>query len=50
MDRAPNVTSWDSDWVKNVLAAGVATIEIEGNEFELLRGRSRKKMRGSFCP
>jgi len=29
----------DSDWVQNVLAAGAATLEIEGEEFELMSPR-----------
>ena len=29
----------DSDWVKNVLAAGAATLEIDGGEFELVSPR-----------
>ncbi|MFV1960890.1 MAG: nitroreductase family deazaflavin-dependent oxidoreductase [Acidimicrobiia bacterium] len=29
----------DSDWVRNVLAAGTATLEIEGDDFELLSPR-----------
>ena len=29
----------DSDWVKNVLAAGTATLEIDGVEFELVSPR-----------
>lgn len=29
----------DSDWVQNVLAAGAATLEIDGDEFELVSPR-----------
>ena len=29
----------DSDWVQNVLAAGAATLEIDGHEFDLLSPR-----------